>query len=195
MHEFKKELKSTNLSYSMLDFLASKTDFVIEEIPGRERAWAVGETNLRLDQPNRDGNCNQVQRDMLRTASWCWPRSVWGLFSVQGSLVLLCYLRDSFSLDSENNAVRKFVFKDLTNRIKMTATLKTLGIYWLSFTLVDIFWESKHLFVWYSHNCKNLFVESKTNSPQRSCVKDLCLLVAPETLCHLILFNLSAQKS
>ena len=76
MHEFKKELKSINLSYSMLDFLASKTDFVIEEIPGRERAWAVGETNLRLDQPNRDGNCNQVQRDMLRTASWCWPRSV-----------------------------------------------------------------------------------------------------------------------
>ena len=41
MHEFKKELKSTNLSYSMLDFLASKTDFVIEEISGRQRAWAV----------------------------------------------------------------------------------------------------------------------------------------------------------
>ena len=41
MHEFKKELKSTNLSYSMLDFLASKTDFVIEEISGRKRAWAV----------------------------------------------------------------------------------------------------------------------------------------------------------
>ena len=54
-------------------------------------------------------------------------------------MVLLCYLRDSFSLDSENNAVRKFVFKDLINRIKMTATLKTLGIYWLSLTLVDIF--------------------------------------------------------
>ena len=76
MHEFKKKLKSTNLSYSMLDFLASKTDFVTEEIPERKRAWAVRETNLRLDQPNRDGNCNQVQRDMLRTASWCWPRSV-----------------------------------------------------------------------------------------------------------------------
>ena len=41
MHEFKKELKSINLSYSMLDFLASKTDFVIEEISGRQRAWAV----------------------------------------------------------------------------------------------------------------------------------------------------------
>ena len=41
MHEFKKELKSINLSYSMLDFLASKTDFVIEEISGRKRAWAV----------------------------------------------------------------------------------------------------------------------------------------------------------
>ena len=41
MHEFKKKLKSTNLSYSMLDFLASKTDFVIEEISGRKRAWAV----------------------------------------------------------------------------------------------------------------------------------------------------------
>ena len=41
MNEFKKKLKSTNLSYSMLDFLASKTDFVIEEISGRKRAWAV----------------------------------------------------------------------------------------------------------------------------------------------------------
>lgn len=41
MHEFKNELKSINLSYSMLDFLASKTDFVIEEISGRKRAWAV----------------------------------------------------------------------------------------------------------------------------------------------------------
>ena len=64
MHEFKKGLNSTYLSHSILDFLASKTDFVIEEIPGRVRAWAVRETNLRLDQPNRDGNGNQVHRDM-----------------------------------------------------------------------------------------------------------------------------------
>ena len=41
LNEFKKKLMSTNLSYSMLDFLASKTDFVIEEISGRKRAWAV----------------------------------------------------------------------------------------------------------------------------------------------------------
>ena len=36
----------------------------------------------------------------------------------------------------------------------MTSTLKTLRIYWLSCAVVDRFWERKHLFVWYSHDCE-----------------------------------------
>ena len=112
----------------MLDFLASKTDFVTEEIPGRKRAWAARETNLRLDKHNRDGNGNQVHRDnYVEDGELVLVKKC--LRPVRSSLALLCYLRDLISLDSENTAVRKFVFKDFTNRIKMTSTLKTLRIY------------------------------------------------------------------
>ena len=48
----------------------------------------------------------------------------------EGRMILLCDLLDSFVLDSQENVVRKFVFKDFTfgSMVKVTKNMRALRV-------------------------------------------------------------------
>ena len=131
--EVPKDVWTSLVSRRMLRFLEGKGEFLIEENEGVKRTWNIEDFNFPFftshigDHTYSSSNWvhhdTYIEDGMLVLAMKMFR-------PVDGRMILLCDLLDSFVLDSQENDVRKFVFKDFTfgSMVKVTKNMRALRV-------------------------------------------------------------------
>lgn len=130
--EVDKDIWKTLVSRRMLRFLEGKGEFLIEENEGVKRTWIIEDFNFPFFTSHigdHTYSSNWVHYDTyIEDGKLVLAMKIFR--PVEGKMILLCDLLDSFVLDDEENVVRKFVYKDFTfgSMVKVTKKMRALRV-------------------------------------------------------------------
>ena len=133
--EVDKDIWKTLVSRRMLRFLEGKGEFLIEENEGVKRTWIIEDFNFPFFTSHigdHTYSSNWVHYDTyIEDGKLVLAMKIFR--PVEGKMILLCDLLDSFVLDDQENVVRKFVYKDFTfgSMVKVTKKMRALRVVWL----------------------------------------------------------------
>ena len=127
-----KDTWKTLVSRRMLRFLEGKGEFLIEENEGVKRTWVIEDFNFPFFTSHigdHTYSSNWVHYDTyIEDGKLVLAMKIFR--PVEGKMILLCDLLDSFILDDQENVVRKFVYKDFTfgSMVKVTKKMRALRV-------------------------------------------------------------------
>ena len=130
--EVDKDIWKTLVSRRMLRFLEGKGEFLIEENEGAKRTWIIEDFNFPFFTSHigdHTYSSNWVHYDTyILDGKLVLAMKIFR--PVEGKMILLCDLLDSFVLDDQENVVRKFVYKDFTfgSMVKVTKKMRALRV-------------------------------------------------------------------
>ena len=130
--EVDKDIWKTLVSRRMLRFLEGKGEFLIEENEGVKRTWIIEDFNFPFFTSHigdHTYSSNWVHYDTyILDGKLVLAMKIFR--PVEGKMILLCDLLDSFVLDDQENVVRKFVYKDFTfgSMVKVTKKMRALRV-------------------------------------------------------------------
>ena len=130
--EVDKDIWKTLVSRRMLRFLEGKGEFFIEENEGVKRTWIIEDFNFPFFTSHigdHTYSSNWVHYDTyILDGKLVLAMKIFR--PVEGKMILLCDLLDSFVLDDQENVVRKFVYKDFTfgSMVKVTKKMRALRV-------------------------------------------------------------------
>ena len=130
--EVHKEVWRTLVSKRMLRFLEGKGEFLIDESEGGKRTWIIEDFNFPFFTSHIGDNTyssNWVHYDTyIEDGKLVLAMKIFR--QVEGRMILLCDLLDSFVLDDQQNVVRKFVYMDFTfgSMVKVTKNMRALRV-------------------------------------------------------------------
>ena len=130
--EVDKDIWKTLVSRRMLRFLEGKGEFLIEENEGVKRTWIIEDFNFPFFTSHigdHTYSSNWVHYDTyIEDGKLVLAMKIFR--PVEGKMILLCDLLDSFVLDDQENVVRKFVYKDFTfgSMVKVTKKMRALRV-------------------------------------------------------------------
>ena len=130
--EVDKDIWKTLVSRRMLRFLEGKGEFFIEENEGVKRTWIIEDFNFPFFTSHigdHTYSSNWVHYDTyIEDGKLVLAMKIFR--PVEGKMILLCDLLDSFVLDDQENVVRKFVYKDFTfgSMVKVTKKMRALRV-------------------------------------------------------------------